>query len=139
MSNYEEKLSAFADGKRLLRLPRPIRDRADAFCDACGSTLPRNLCALKDLETGRYYFAGANCLKELGSLGVVLRRFGKESGQSAYEVEMRLRKEESQGELSPCESQETIKEQYSVAVPSREGQRKPMTFFLCHRLAHKAA
>jgi len=104
MVTYEEKLTAFAQGKRLLRLPHPIRDRADAFCDACGSTRPRTLCALKDLESGRYYFAGASCLKELGSQGVILRRFGKESGRAAYELEMQLRIEESQGESTPPRS-----------------------------------
>ena len=48
MATYEEKLTAFARGQKLLRLPRPLRNRADAFCDACGSTRPRTLCALKD-------------------------------------------------------------------------------------------
>ncbi len=48
----------FAHGKRLLLLPRPVRDRADAFCDACGSSQPRTLCTLKDLESERYYFVG---------------------------------------------------------------------------------
>ena len=99
MVSYEEKLTSFARGKRLLRLPRPIRNRADAFCDACGSTLPRTLSALKDIESGRYYFAGANCLRELASQGIILRRFGKESGQAAYEVEIQHRDEESQEEV----------------------------------------
>ena len=43
MATYEEKLIAFARGKKLLRLPRPLRNRADAFCDACGSTRPSRL------------------------------------------------------------------------------------------------
>ena len=99
MASYEEKLTSFAQGKRLLRLPRPIRNRADAFCDACGSTLPRTLFALKDIESGRY-FAGINCLKELASQGTILRRFGKESGRAAYDGEMQLRNEESEGEVT---------------------------------------
>ena len=122
MVTYEEKLTAFAQGKRLLRLPRPIRDRADAFCDACGSTRPRTLCALKDLESGRYYFAGASCLKELASQGVILRRFGKESGRAAYELEMQLRIEESQGESTPQDRQDTVREQSPQAVSTGDSQ-----------------
>ena len=118
MASYEEKLIAFAQGKKLLRLPRPIRDRADAFCDACGSTLPRTLFALKDLESGRYYFAGVNCLKELGSQGVILRRFGKESGQAAYEAEMRLRSEETPEELNRQERLGAIQKDVSTVGPS---------------------
>lgn len=97
MPTYEEKLTSFAEGKRLLRLPRPIRDRADTFCDACGSVLPRTLYALKDLHSGRHFFLGDTCLKEVAKLGVVLRRFAKESGPAAYEVEMQLRGEETAG------------------------------------------
>ena len=121
MATYEEKLFAFARGKRLLRLPRPLRNRADAFCDACGSTRPRTLCALKDLESGRYYFAGAACLRELASRGVILRRFGKESGQAAYETEMQLRIEETPGKLNPQERQDTARERTPTVV-SRDSQ-----------------
>ena len=88
---YEQKLSQFADGKSLLRLSRPVRDRADAVCDACGSSLPRILYALKDTDSERYYFVGDTCLKELVKRGAVVRRYGRESGPQAYEVEMELR------------------------------------------------
>ena len=121
MATYEEKLAAFAEGKRLLRLPRPIRNRADAFCDPCGSTLPRTLCALKDLESGRYYFAGASCLKELASLGVILRRFGKESGQAAYETEMQIRSQESQRKPNLQERQNAEREQAPTVVINGDG------------------
>ena len=94
MPVYEDKLNEFADDKRLIRLSRPVRDRGDAICDACGSTQPRTLYPLKDEGTGRYYFVGNNCLKELVRRGVVLRRFGRDSGPSAYEREMRWRAEE---------------------------------------------
>ena len=107
MATYEERIAAFAQGKRLLRMPRPIRNRADAFCDACGSTRPTNLCALKDLESGRYYFAGTTCLKELVSKGVIVRRFGKESGQTAYEKEMRMRGDETNESLNRQDLQES--------------------------------
>lgn len=94
MATYEQMLTLFAQGKRLLRLPRPVRDRADAFCDACGSTQPRTLYPLKELDSGRHYFVGDSCLKELVKLGAIPRRFGRESGQVAYETEMHLRAQE---------------------------------------------
>lgn len=90
MPTYEQKLAEFAQGKRLLRLARPIRDRADAFCDACGSIQPRTLYALADLDTERHYFVGDTCLKELAKRGAVLR-YGRRSGREAFETEMKLR------------------------------------------------
>ncbi len=77
MPTYEEKLAAFAQGKRLLRLARQIRDRADGLCDACGSTQPRTLYTLKDPESDRYYFLGDTCLKELVKLGAILKRLAR--------------------------------------------------------------
>lgn len=94
MSNYEQRLDEFAEGKRLVRLSKPIRDRADAKCDACGSIQPRTLYGQKDEETGRYYFVGDNCLKELVKRGAILRRFGRESGPAAYASEQDLRAQE---------------------------------------------
>ena len=91
MLSYEQKLAAFTEGKGLIRLPRPIRDRADICCDACGSNHPRTLYALKESASNRHYFVGNTCLKELVKLAVILRRFGRESGQAAYETEMKLR------------------------------------------------
>ena len=94
MLRYEKRLAEFAHGKRLLRLPRPVRDRADAFCDACGSSQPRTLYTLKDLGSEGYYFVGDTCLTKLAKSGAVLRRYGQESGQKAYESEMELRTQE---------------------------------------------
>ena len=93
MPTYEQKLTEFAQGKRLLRLARPIRDRADAFCDACGSTQPRTLYALEDLDSERHYFVGDTCLKELAKRGAILR-YGRHSGRVAFENEMKLRAQE---------------------------------------------
>ena len=93
MPTYEQKLDEFAQGKRLLRLARPIRDRADAFCDACGSTQPRTLYALEDLDSERHYFVGDTCLKELAKRGAILR-YGRHSGRVAFENEMKLRAQE---------------------------------------------
>ena len=95
MTSYERKLDEFAEGKNLIRLSRPVRDRADASCDACGSTQPRTLYALKDHDSGRYFFVGDTCLKELVKRGVIRRRFGRESGQVAFDEEMKRRAEES--------------------------------------------
>ncbi len=95
MTSYERTLDEFAEGKNLVRLSRPVRDRADATCDACGSTQPRILYALKDQDSERYFFVGDTCLKELVKRGVIRRRFGKESGQVAFDQEMRHRAEES--------------------------------------------
>ncbi len=94
MTSYERKLDEFAEGKNLIRLSRPVRDRADATCDACGSTQPRILYALKDQDSERYHFVGVTCLEELVRRGVIRRRFGRESGQVAFEEEMKRRAEE---------------------------------------------
>lgn len=91
MLRYEEKIRRFARDKHFLRLSRPVRGRADGLCDACGSTRPRTLYGLSDVATGRHYFVGDSCLKELVKQGAILRRFGKESGKQAYEDEMKLR------------------------------------------------
>ena len=93
MATYEQKLNEFAQGKRLLRLARPIRDRADVFCDACGSTQPRTLYALEDLDSERHYFVGDTCLKELAKRGAILR-YGHHSGRVAFDNEMKLRAQE---------------------------------------------
>ena len=100
MATYEQKLTLFVQGKRLLRLSRPVRDRADACCDACGSTQPRTLYALKELDSGRHYFVGDSCLKELVKLGAIRRRYARDSGQVAYETEMKLRAQESKDSMS---------------------------------------
>ena len=91
MLRYEEKITRFTQDKQFQRLSRPVRDRADAVCDACGSTQPRTLYGLTDVETGRHYFVGDSCLKELVKGGSILRRFSKQSGKQAYEDEMQLR------------------------------------------------
>ncbi len=96
MLTYEQRLAEFAHGKRFLRLPRPVRGRADAFCDACGSSQPRTLYSLKDLESQRYYFVGDTCLTKLAKSGYVLKRYGREPGQKVYESEMALRTQESE-------------------------------------------
>ena len=97
MPTYEQKLTEFARGKRFLRLPRPIRDRADALCDACDSTRPHTLYGLEDTESKRHFFVGDTCLKGLVKLGAILR-YGRHSGQAQFENEMRLRSLEHRGD-----------------------------------------
>ena len=106
MPTYEQKLTEFARGKRFLRLPRPIRDRADALCDACGSTRPRTLYALEDPESKRHFFVGDTCLKVLVKQGAILR-YGGNSGQAEFENEMRLRSAEVHGDHSISDNVET--------------------------------
>ena len=65
MSSYEDRINEFAQGKRLIRLSRPLRDAANASCDACGSDLPRILYGLRDEASDRCYFVGDLCLKKL--------------------------------------------------------------------------
>ena len=95
MATYEQRLATFVQGRQFTRLSRPIRDRADAVCDACGSTQARTLFVLKDEESGRYAFVGDTCLREMTRLGAILRRFGKEAAREAYEREMAQRAEEA--------------------------------------------
>ena len=83
MLTYEQRVAEFAHGKRLLRLPRPVRGRADTYCDACGSSQPRTLYALKDPSRDRYHFVGDTCLTRLAKSDAVLKRYGRESGQKA--------------------------------------------------------
>ena len=91
MTTYEQKLAEFASGKRFRRLARPIRDRADGVCDACGSPQPRTLHMLKDELSNRYYAVGHTCLSALARRGVLVRRYSKESASEAYELEMNQR------------------------------------------------
>lgn len=89
--SYEERLRGFADGKRLGRLSRAVRDAADAVCDACGSELPRTLFGLKDTVSGRFYFVGQSCLAWLLDNGLVARARYRQSAETAYRQEMERR------------------------------------------------
>ncbi len=122
MLTYEQRLAEFAQGKRLLRLPRPVRDRADAFCDACGSSQPRTLYVLKDLSRDRYHFVGDTCLTRLAKSGAVLKSYGRESGQKAYESEMAQRTYElERGEVAAQEAStgETATSTYQLLLGPR--------------------
>jgi len=47
MLSYEQKLATITEGRSLIRLPRPIRDKANICCDACGSNYPRTFMPLR--------------------------------------------------------------------------------------------
>ena len=89
---YERRLAEFSEGKTFTRLSRPVRNRADAHCDACGSLEPRILFGLKEKESDRYFFVGAECLRWISKRGLVERRYCKESAQVAFEHEMARRR-----------------------------------------------
>jgi len=89
---YEERLRAFAEGKRLGRLAKAVRDPEDGACDACGSTLPRTLFGLRDTVSGRHFFVGQNCLSWLLETGLVARARYRQSAEVAYRREIELRR-----------------------------------------------
>ena len=101
MSGYEHKLDDFARGKTFRRLSQPIRDRADTFCDACGSNQPRILYGLKEKQSDRYFFVEANCLTELLKRCAIQRRYSKESARAAYDAEMERRAQDSHVAVPP--------------------------------------
>lgn len=65
--SYEERLAFFAEGKRLRRFRGYLRSPGDTTCDACGSSLPSYLHALRDVGASRDYFVGGNCFVRLWS------------------------------------------------------------------------
>ncbi len=89
---YEERLRVFAEGKRLGRLAKAVRDPEDGVCDACGSTLPRTLFGLRDTVSDRHYFVGQNCLAWLLETGLVARARYRHSAEVAYQREMEMRR-----------------------------------------------
>ena len=126
MSKYQERLSEFAQAKKLIRLARPVRDRADACCDACGSLKPRTLHGLKDEQAERYYFVGQNCLLELVRLGAISKRFGRESGSTTFEAEMKTRSEgqEDNGAFKLNKNTENSSLPPVVSSVSRDGSHQ---------------
>ncbi len=103
-THYEERLRTFADGKRLGRLAKAVRDPEDGVCDACGSTLPRTLFGLRDTVSDRHYFVGQNCLAWLLETGLVAKARYRHSAEVAYRREMEMRRNgtgASTGEPSP--------------------------------------
>jgi hypothetical protein len=82
--SYDERLAAFADGKRLRRFRGALRPAGDTSCDACGSALPSMLYGLRDLAGGHDYFVGVNCLRQLHGLGALEQPYVRMSIATAY-------------------------------------------------------
>ena len=91
--SYEERLAFFAEGKALRRFRGYLRSPGDTTCDACGSSLPSYLHALRDVGAGRDYFVGGNCFVRLWQSGVVERPYVRASIATAY-LKARGRREE---------------------------------------------
>ena len=86
ITTYEERLSSFAQGKRLRRFRGMLRTPRDTSCDACGSSLPHHLFGLRDMETKQDYFVGANCMSRLSQMLVLERPFVKADIFTAYSL-----------------------------------------------------
>ncbi len=89
---YEERLRAFAEGKRLGRLAKAVHDPERGVCDACGSTLPRTLFGLRDTVSDRHFFVGQSCLAWLVETGLVAKARYRHSAEVAYRREMEMRR-----------------------------------------------
>ena len=85
MTTYEERLEAFARGKRLRRFRGMIRHPKDPACDACGSVMPSHLLGLRDMETARDYFVGGSCLSALSGMLALERPYVRSDLRLSYE------------------------------------------------------
>jgi hypothetical protein len=108
MSRYEERLDAFAEGRRFARMSRPVRNRADTWCDACGSVQARVLFGVKDERSAQVSFVGEHCLQELAERGVIVRRFLRQSAEAAYAVRRELRQAAVSRETSTGEAPRSV-------------------------------
>jgi hypothetical protein len=122
MSHYQERLDAFAAGRRFARMRRPVRNRADSWCDACGSVQARLLFGVKDERSGEVYFVGEHCLQELAERGVVVRRFLRESAEDAYALRCA-----SRGEATAAMAQTMPEPGQSMPVSPESGEPAPGT------------
>ena len=82
---YEERLEAFAQGKRLRRFRGMIRNPKDPGCDACGSVMPSFLWGLRDMDADRDYFVGQSCLATISRMHLIERPFVRAGIKNAFE------------------------------------------------------
>ena len=108
MSRYEERLNAFAEGRRFARMSRPVRNRADTWCDACGSVQARVLFGLKDERSEQVYFVGEHCLQELAKRGAIVRRFLRQRAEATYAARCERRQEAVSRETSAGEAPRSV-------------------------------
>jgi len=134
---YEERLRAFAEGKRLGQLSKAVRDPEAGMCDACGSALPRTLFGLKDTVSDRYYFVGQNCLSSLKASGLVARARYRQSAEVAYRREMEKRLNEA-GASSDQPSASTGP-QGNAPEPGSDMSALRRTFFVTETESHYEA
>ena len=134
---YEERLRAFAEGKRLGRLAKAVRDPDDGNCDACGSSLPRTLFGLRDTVSGRHHFVGQNCLAWLLETGLVARARYRQSAEVAYRREMEIRRN---GARAPTEEASDSKGgQGDLAERRADLRHLRRTFFILETDSHYEA
>ena len=95
---YEERLEAFAQGKRLRRFRGMIRNPKDPGCDACGSAMPSFLWGLRDMKADRDYFVGQSCLAAISRMRLIERPFVRASIKKAFERARDEVTEENEGE-----------------------------------------
>ena len=95
---YEERLEAFAQGKRLRRFRGMIRNPKDPGCDACGSVMPSFLWGLRDMDADRDYFVGQSCLAAISRMHLIERPFVRASIKKAFERARGEVTEEDEGE-----------------------------------------
>ena len=107
--NYEERLAFFAEGKRLRRFRGYLRSPGDTTCDACGSSLPSYLHALRDVGASRDYFVGGNCFVRLWQSGVIERPYVRASIATAY-LKARGKREELRPSARPAESSDAARQ-----------------------------
>ncbi len=97
-NGYEERLEAFAQGKRLRRFRGMIRNPKDPYCDACGSVLPSFLWGLRDMASERDYFVGQSCLAAISRMHLIERPFVRASIKKAFERARGEGTDEDEGE-----------------------------------------
>jgi len=136
-STYEERLRTFAEGKRLGRLAKVVRDPEDGLCDSCGSTLPRTLFGLRDTVSGRHYFVGQNCLAWLLEQQLVARTRYRQSAEVAYRREMEMRRN---GAGAPTEeASPSTGGQSDLAERGPDLRHLRRTFFIVEKDSHYEA
>ncbi len=107
--SYEERLAFFAEGKRLRRFHGYLRSPGDTTCDACGSSLPSYLHALRDVGAGRDYFVGGNCFVRLWQSGMIERPYVRASIATAY-LKARGKREELHPAARPAGSSDAARQ-----------------------------
>jgi hypothetical protein len=124
MSNYNERLDAFVRGRRFARMSRPVRNRADSWCDACGSVQARVLFGVQEEASKAVYFVGEHCLQQLAERGAIVRRFLRLSAEEAYADRCEARADPKP--VAPAITEEAV----SASPPDRDDVPESLMAFL---------